>query len=935
MLEIKHLSKIYKSKNNEVKALDDINLKIQDKGMVFILGKSGSGKSTLLNVLGGLDQFTQGEMIICGKSSRDFKQSDFDSYRNTFIGFIFQEYNVMDNFTVKENIALALELQGKKADSKIIQDILKEVDLQDLGDRKPNELSGGQLQRVAIARALIKNPEIIMADEPTGALDSRTGKQVFDTLKRLSQNKLVLIVSHDKEFAKNYADRIIELADGKIISDTSKEHIAPTKLNDGVSYLEDEFMNIEDSSKLTDEDIQKIINEIKKHQGETIISFNNHTNQEIKKANHIDDQGRLEVFHNTTDQHIKLKDYARNTITFIKSKLPFHSSMKIALSNLKLKPFRLFITIILSVVSFTLFGLTNTLSHYNKEVTTFNSMKDSEINYISIGKTNHIIEDNYTYDEDTHLQTNDYQLLQQKYPSSHFINTFSNDTFGTDLDCITYIEKVDKFSESYDSLFQPTSLSALACIDQDIIDQNNFTLTGSLPQKDNEIVITEHFASIFKNYGYQTVDNKGNIKKYPINSTKDMISKTLTLMIHSKEVTFKITGILDTHIDLSRYEPLKEEGNGGLSQYYLSNELSTLLNAGYHQIGYVNNQRFQDCIDNYHVYSTQTSNQYMNLYMGEDDYYPIEFFYHYQDVNKDNIIDFNNGGSFYVNYHTIKNIHINKTTTLQDYVYQNTEDPENEKEVKKVIQQAVLKYQKEIISSKLSLSLYATDYLDNIIDKVAGVYISDFNQESHEFVLKDALIEKYGFSSEGYANFVIAPMCDDSTLQDIISYTYDDGIQETSYTLNNQVMPMLRTVNSAISVLKNVFFYTGIGFAVFASIMFCNFIATSIANKKREIGILRAVGARGLDVLKIFLNESLMIAMINWILSTIVCFIGTTVINQYIRNEFNVLVTILDFGFLQIILLLVISVGVACIASALPVYQISKKKPIDAIKDRK
>lgn len=187
MLEIKDVSKIYKSKKSEVKALDHINLTIQDKGMVFILGKSGSGKSTLLHVIGGLDQFDSGEIIICGKSSKDFKQSDFDSYRNTFIGFIFQEYNIMDNFTVKDNIALALQLQGKKADEKVIDHILKEVDLEDFKDRKPNELSGGQLQRVAIARALIKNPEIIMADEPTGALDSRTSKQVLDTLKKLSK----------------------------------------------------------------------------------------------------------------------------------------------------------------------------------------------------------------------------------------------------------------------------------------------------------------------------------------------------------------------------------------------------------------------------------------------------------------------------------------------------------------------------------------------------------------------------------------------------------------------------------------------------------------------------------------------------------------------------------------------------------------------------
>ena len=145
------------------------------------------------------------------------------------MGFIFQEYNILDEFTVGANIGLALELQGKRADDGEINRILHEVDLDGYGSRRPNELSGGQKQRVAIARALVKNPEIIMADEPTGALDSNTGKQVFDTLKRLSCDKLVIIVSHDRDFSEKYADRIIELADGHVISDIEYDGTASTE----------------------------------------------------------------------------------------------------------------------------------------------------------------------------------------------------------------------------------------------------------------------------------------------------------------------------------------------------------------------------------------------------------------------------------------------------------------------------------------------------------------------------------------------------------------------------------------------------------------------------------------------------------------------------------------------------------------------------------
>ncbi|MCL2062620.1 MAG: ABC transporter ATP-binding protein [Firmicutes bacterium] len=205
MLEVQGLTKVYTPKKGvPVRALDGVDLKFEETGMVFVLGKSGSGKSTLLNLIGGLDSVTEGDIVIKGKSSADFSQADFDSYRNTFIGFIFQEYNILTEFTVGKNIGLALELQGKKADKASIEEILAQVDLTGYAQRKPNELSGGQKQRVAIARALVKNPEIIMADEPTGALDSTTGKQVFETLQKLSKTKLVIIVSHDRDYAESF-----------------------------------------------------------------------------------------------------------------------------------------------------------------------------------------------------------------------------------------------------------------------------------------------------------------------------------------------------------------------------------------------------------------------------------------------------------------------------------------------------------------------------------------------------------------------------------------------------------------------------------------------------------------------------------------------------------------------------------------------------------
>ena len=157
---------------------------------------------------------------------------------------MFQEYNILEEFTVGANIALAMELQGHKSTGTELNRILDEVDLTGYAQRKPNELSGGQKQRVAIARALIKNPEIIMADEPTGALDSKTGKQVFDTLKKLSKTKLVIVVSHDRDFAEQYGDRVIELADGRIVSDIKKSLTAPESVSEGVQVVGESLIRI-------------------------------------------------------------------------------------------------------------------------------------------------------------------------------------------------------------------------------------------------------------------------------------------------------------------------------------------------------------------------------------------------------------------------------------------------------------------------------------------------------------------------------------------------------------------------------------------------------------------------------------------------------------------------------------------------------------------
>ena len=219
MIELKNISKTYKAKKgNNTLALQDVSFKLPEKGLFCILGKSGSGKSTLLNIIGGLDKYDNGDIIVDNKSTKKFKNKDWDYYRNTYVGFIFQEFNLLDEYNVYDNIILSIKLQKEKVLLDRIDKLLTNVGIEGLGKRRINELSGGQKQRVAIARALVKNPDIILADEPTGSLDEETGKQIFELLKIISSEKLVIVVTHDREYANQYADGVIEIQDGKIVS---------------------------------------------------------------------------------------------------------------------------------------------------------------------------------------------------------------------------------------------------------------------------------------------------------------------------------------------------------------------------------------------------------------------------------------------------------------------------------------------------------------------------------------------------------------------------------------------------------------------------------------------------------------------------------------------------------------------------------------------
>ena len=235
MLKLKNIKKTYVSGDEKVEALKGINIEFRKSEFVSILGQSGCGKTTLLNIIGGLDRYTSGDLIINGKSTKDFKDRDWDAYRNYSVGFVFQSYNLIGHQTVLSNVELALTISGvsrKERKQRAIK-ALEEVGLKEQIHKRPNQLSGGQMQRVAIARALVNNPDIILADEPTGALDTKTSVQVMEILKKISKDKLIIMVTHNPELAEKYSSRIIKILDGKITDDSDPiEHQKEEKKKD-------------------------------------------------------------------------------------------------------------------------------------------------------------------------------------------------------------------------------------------------------------------------------------------------------------------------------------------------------------------------------------------------------------------------------------------------------------------------------------------------------------------------------------------------------------------------------------------------------------------------------------------------------------------------------------------------------------------------------
>ncbi len=917
MLETKDLVKIYKPKKGvPVTALDKVSLKFAEKGMVFLLGKSGSGKSTLLNLLGGLDNYNGGEIIIKGVSSKEFRQKHFDSYRNTYVGFIFQEYNVLDEFTVGANIALAIELQNRKATDKEINDILKEVDLEGFGARKPNELSGGQKQRVAIARALVKNPQIIMADEPTGALDSVTGKQVFETLKKLSKEKLVIVVSHDREFAENYADRIIELSDGVVISDVELNTDVLPQEKVGISF-NGNTVDIPTDYHLTEQDridINDYIDKLKS--GNVNINI---SSQSISSKRFI----------KTDESKIKVQD--GSAFKLIKSKLPLKSSFKIGSGGLKHKKIRLVITILLSCISFGLFGLSDTFGAYNHINTCTNSLIDTGVGYVATSKSKQVGKgmDMWWRDYGYKLSQKDLKAIEDN-TGVQMHGVFN--PIDADLSFSRHINPEIKLSKGDYEIYN-TYFSGLTEIDDSIMNKMGFKLLyGILPDGNkNEIAVSEYIFEVFKKAEYtdavpiKTSNGEEKFKYTDIKAYSDIIGKKLTL----NNTEFVITAVIDTGFDIERYKGLAEEKEykteaESLIDYVLFKEFNYASQYSYSGLAMTGLGYIEKLIAS-QPKITNITEGYITFF---GDKYNVDSNYlaRLSDVENEKIIWLDGEKT------SLGEKEIIASTDTIEYFGEDGNAP--------VLEDGTVDY---VTMLKGGATFTSGEQLNSDGEwknvegyKLVGIINKNTGNSniSSTVVCSDNLFKKYTDGSDNYYDFCVGKMPENSSdVKSMVSYCYRED-RNMRYQIQNSVTYELDTINEVLQQTAKIFLYIGLGFAAFAALMLANFIGTSISYKKQEIGILRAIGSRSNDVFRIFFAESFIIAMINFVLSALGVFAATMIINHLVRENLGILITVLSFGPRQVILLLAVSIFVAFLASYIPVKRIASKRPIDAIRDR-
>lgn len=885
MIVLKNVFKEYKTKkNNKVQALNDISLILPLSGMVFICGKSGSGKSTLLNLIGSLDTPSSGEILFNNKSLVKLKKKELDLYRNKYVGFIFQDFNLFEDLTVFQNINLVSSLQGKNINKNDIQDYLKKVNLCDFEDRKINELSAGQKQRIAILRSISKDSKIILCDEPTGNLDEENSIQIFNLLKELSKEKLIIVVSHDSKSAYKYADRIINLDEGKIISD-----------------------------------------------------------EQINIIQNDNDEFKLE-----------------------KTKLSFKNSLFLALNNLKNKKIRLIITSIIITVILSSIGISFMLTNFDVNKTHAETMVREGESRINIRKQ--VIGENLTIDNpiltftseeinEVNNKLNNNTINVKKIVEN---NRYLNFEFG-DIPFDIDIE--------YDNtLYAFYALSSNCVKFLNINSVDNLKVIGKKEINENEIIIKKVLADHIIKNGikiYELNDNDKRIKTdYFPKDYNDLITSNKDIVFGS--VSLKIVGIIDD--DISKYDELKS-----IPASKAQKENNKLYNEFISKYRY----NMSDVIVNPNIYNhlKLSNNNVLDLSFYKYSYvYKNNEFFTYDGIeilNK-NISVFNGN----------KNIDINKlndneiilSSSMVDVLTNN----EFTKSFSKYYDEEFKKYNSRVkerdekIITEENKLLDDPNYVINIIPEIEPLnyeemyhdYLIKFIKEK-EFIGSEIILDisdnylrtqsqksnTYKLKIVGYSidsnnsyvsnnvlesymreNYEISDVYFDETDVIKLETIFNSfPLKKSKYISETMFSNTIITLEVTVNYIKKIASYISIGLLIFALIVIINFIATSINNNKKHIGILKSLGTHDKDIFKIFYLESFIVGLISYIFASVITFFGCNILNNIISSDLFYKTMPIIFNVKVLIFMLFFVFIIVTLASLIVIKKIVNKKTIDVI----
>ena len=910
MLEIKNVYKTYSSKNGVThRALENVSLKFADKGLVFILGKSGSGKSTLLNLIGGLDDYDRGDICFNNQSFRNFKEEDFNHYRNSQIGFVFQDFNLINTLSVYDNVALSLDLQNKTNNSSI-DEILKQMNVYSLKNRKPNELSGGQKQRVAIARALIKNPKIILADEPTGSLDSENSIAIINIIKELSKDRLVIVVTHNKDLAYDYGDRIIEIRDGFVLKDLMRKD--QFNVSGETSTLASSNLVIIPKGKQISEDNLNDLNvTISEKRQDHYILIESNKNRVISLYPNvkevISDENNEELFKPYIHTYVN-KEYIKPK----KSHLPLKKGIKIGMSNIKKKLGSMIFTILLSIMSVLFIGSASNFTQYSLPNAVGMSIEKDNGKYLEVSSSFAVSDSTYKLqDADiNYLESLDNEVsyayeanLMYSYPGR------ANSSFRNDYLFKNLLFKGFLVCDSIENLGYK---------------QDNFKVIYQL-----ENITSEDYKTGF--YMSSVVANTIIKHDETCNNLYESVSDLLGVKMSIGDNYYKVLGIYDVNERESLYkefETLSESDDAEGEHSILANQYRNIADSILLKLAVK-----PEFIENYaktmssFTFKPFTNNNLdrevkgksiYNLANCEIENMTIEFYdSSWNESNFKSKIKTMKPNQVFVGGNYYKKI-TNKAYTYPD-------NPGN-------MPDDILKYNKskEAITvidgaSKTSNDSMTYYYLENV--EVIGVVYRNSADSSTDSVYFSPEVFNEISSKHVRPNTALISMNSFDNYSKMVATLYDNG-----FTINNEfigMFTMFASIFDTYSVIVNV---VAILLFIVVGLLLYSFMSNSIKKSSKQIGILKALGASMKDLYKIYSMEAVIIGLFSTVIGVGYFYIVGLIINKVVSLVFfDFYFAIFTFEPITIITMVLSTIIVILVSLVIPLSKLKNIKPIEVM----